>query len=165
MSVEVTQDSQGVKSLVEVHRGMKIDLDRGVHSRTDPATGMEVYMYVGQPPDFRGAEPGVYRSAHGTEVDVELARRAGFPVEEHLKQRRINEALHAAHQKVMQEMADESKKEVIREYGGFKLVDLGYSRYQVVSPDGIVLNQKGHLDKRTAEILFDELVPKDEGEV
>jgi hypothetical protein len=132
-----------------------IDLDRGVHSRTDPVTGAEVYMYVN--------EPGVYRSAHGSEVDVALAERSGFPIEEHLKKRRVQLALQSAHDKVLLELseADRSEKVVLMEKEGFKIVDIGYDRYQVYSPDDDLLNPQP-LNKRAAVILLDQLVPGSE---
>lgn len=135
-----------------------IDLDRGVHSRSDPGTGMEVYMYVD--------EPGVYRSAHGTEVNIDLARRAGFPVEEHAKKRKIQLALKAASDRVMAELAeaDAGVKKVVSEKEGFQIVDLGYDRYQVLSPDGDVLNTRP-LSEHEAEILLEQLVPGPETDV
>lgn len=130
-----------------------IDLDRGVHVRTDPATGADVYMYVD--------EPGVYRSAHGGIVDVELARRAGFPVEEHLKQKRVREALKTAQDKVLAELqaADGREKVNVLEKGGFKVIDISYGRYNVVSPDDDQINPTP-LNLRAAIILLDELNPE-----
>lgn len=133
----------------------KIDLDRGVHSRTHPATGMDVYMYVD--------DPGVYLTAHGTPVPEELAVQAGFPTQEYAKKRRIKLALAAAHNKVMQELAEanQGEKIVTKERDGFRVVDLGYDRYQVLSPDGDVLNTT-YLSLNHALILLDQLVPPEE---
>lgn len=135
-----------------------IDLDRGVHSRTDPQTGMEVYMYVDV--------PGVYLSAHGSEVGEELARRAGFPVDEQLKKRRVQQALSAAQDRVLAELAaaDQSVKTVVKEAEGFKIVDIGYDRYQVLSPEDDMLTPKP-LDLRSAVILLEQLVPGMSAEV
>jgi hypothetical protein len=129
-----------------------IDLDRGVQSRTDPGTNVEVYMYWDT--------PGVYLNAHGTEVDVALAERAGFPVEEHLKKRRYQEAVKAAQDKAIAEIADadRSEKVVTKEKGGFTIVDIGYDRYFVFSPDGDKLTPTP-LNLRSAVILLDQLVP------
>lgn len=129
-----------------------IDLDRGVISRTDPVTGMDVYMYVD--------EPGVYRSAHGSEVDVSLASRCGFDVTDHMKRRRIQLALAAAQDKVLAELqaADQSTKTVVKEADGFKIIDIGYDRYQVLSPDEDVLTPTP-LNLRSAVILLGQLVP------
>lgn len=129
-----------------------IDLDRGVQSRSDPQTGMEVYMYWD--------EPGVYRSAHGTEIALAIAERCGFPIEEHLKQRRIKEALKSAHDKVMADLASSNPgaNTVVEEKEGFKLVDIGYDRYQVYSPDGDVLHPQP-LTLHVAKTLLDQLVP------
>lgn len=130
----------------------KIDLDRGVHQRIDLGTGMDIYMYVDT--------PGVYLTLHGTEVDVELARRAGFPVEEQLKKRRVQQALVAAQDRVLAELqvADQSVKVVVKEADGFKIIDIGYDRYQVLSPDDDVLTPSP-LNLRSAVILLGQLVP------
>lgn len=130
----------------------KIDLDRGVHQRIDPGSGMDIYMYVDT--------PGVYLTLHGTEVDVELARRAGFPVEEQLKKRRVQQALAAAQDRVLAELqvADQSVKVVVQEADGFKIIDIGYDRYQVLSPDDDVLTP-APLNLRSAVILLSQLVP------
>ncbi len=132
-----------------------IDLDRGVLSRSDPQTGMDVYMYVD--------EPGVYRSAHGTEVNVELAHRAGFEVDEHLKKRKVQLALASARDRVLAEMeqANTGEKVVMAERDGFKIIDIGYDRYNVLSPDGDKLN-KEPLGKREAVILLEQLAPEPE---
>lgn len=132
-----------------------IDLDRGVHSRTDPGSGADVYMYVD--------EPGVFRNAHGTEIDVELAKRAGFPVDELLKKRRVKEALKAAEAKVLEELRvqDGREKVVVKEKEGFRIVDMGYDRYQVQDPDGDALHA-AYLGLREATILLDQLVPDPE---
>lgn len=132
-----------------------IDLDRGVHSRTDPVTGMEVYMYVD--------EPGVYRSAHGTEVSLSLAERTGFPVEEHAKKRRIQLARKSALDKVEAELAlaDRAEKVVTKERDGFKVVDIGYDRFRVYSPDGDLLTPEP-VSLHVALTLLDELVPNPE---
>jgi hypothetical protein len=136
----------------------KIDLDKGVHSRTDPATGMEIYNYVGIPPDYRDAEPGVYRSAHGTEVGLELARRAGFDVDHGSKEKRVKDALLAARNKVLAELASTAggEKVVKAEREGFKVVDLGYERYQVFSPEDDLLTPL-HLGLHEALAVLDEL--------
>lgn len=139
---------------------MKIDLDRGVESRVDPLTGMEVYSYVGQPPEFRGAEPGVWYTAHGHEVDIEMARRAGFDVDTGLKKKHRNDAVQAATDKVLAELAlaDGSERVVTKERDGFKVIDYGYGRYNVFDSDEELLTPK-HLDLRSALILLDELSP------
>lgn len=131
-----------------------IDLDRGVHSRQDPQTGMDVHMYVD--------EPGVYRSSHGTVVDVELARRSGFPVDEQLKLRHRQQAVQAAQDKVLAELdaANLGERVVYAEREGFKVLDIGYDRFDVLSPEGDKLN-KSPMGKREAVILLDQLVPPD----
>lgn len=136
----------------------KIDLDRGVHSRTAPDNGgMEIYMYVDT--------PGVYLSAHGTEVPIALAEAAGFPVAEHMKKRRLKEALEAARNEVLAKMqeADGREKVVTRDKEGFKIVDIGMDRYVVYSPDDDRLTPEP-LSLMHANILLDQLVPDQEEE-
>lgn len=128
-----------------------IDLDRGVHMRSHPASGMDIYMYVD--------DPGVYLSAHGNQVDDKLAEASGFPVEEFAKKRRIKLALAAAHDKVLQELQEsEGTHNVVAEKEGFQMVDIGMDRFQVLSPDGEALNTHP-LPKHDAEILLEQLVP------
>lgn len=135
-----------------------IDLDRGVLSRSDPDTGMDIFMYHDK--------PGVFLSAHGSEVSIELARRAGFEVDKLLRERHIKEAVKAAQDKVLAEMdeADRGERVVVAEKGDFKIIDIGYDRYQVLSPDGDVLSPKP-MNKREAVILLDQLVPDADPEV
>lgn len=130
-----------------------IDLDRGVHTRSDPQTGMDVHMYVD--------EPGVYRSSHGNVIDTAIAARAGFPIEEQAKAKRRQDALKAAHDKVLRELdeANTGERIVLAERDGFKIIDIGYDRYMVQDPDGDNLTPKP-LNKREAVVLLEELVPE-----
>src|SRR6266699_464625 len=106
-----------------------IDYDRGVHIRTHHSTGVDVYMYVDN--------PGVYLSAHGTPVSEALAREAGYPVDEQVKQRELNKRLRAAHAAVYAEMnAGEAAQEIVEERDGFTIVSIGLGRHIIKSPDG-----------------------------
>lgn len=133
---------------------MKIDYDRGIHKRSVDALGLDVYMYVDT--------PGVYLNAHGTEVSEDIARKAGFPVDDHLKQRKLKERLAAARKKILEEADAVQEKKVVKERRGFKIVDIGLDRYQVISPDDDVLTKQPQ-SKREAEIVFDQVVPENEG--
>lgn len=131
-----------------------IDYDRGVHIRKVENLGLDVFMYVDS--------PGVYLNAHGTPVTSEIAAQAGFPVEEHLKQRRIKERMASAIAKIKEEIdASEGEQKVVNERNGFTIVDIGLGRYQVRDPDGDVLTQ-APMSEQEINIVFDQLVPKDE---
>lgn len=134
----------------------KIDYDRGVHIRGVDAIGLDVYMYVDS--------PGVYLNAHGSEVTEAIARQAGFPVDDHMKQRRLKERMASAMQKIKEEMdAQGEEKEVLITRDGFSVLGIGLDRYQVLSPEGDVLT-KAPMSKAEALIVFDQLVPEKSNE-
>lgn len=133
---------------------VKIDYDRGVLLRYHEGTGVEVYMYHD--------EPGVFLSAHGTPVAESFARQAGFEVDELMKRRRIKERMAVAMKQITDEIEiAESKAIVVKEKGGFAIVDLGYDRYQVHSPDGDNLTPSP-LSRAQSELLLDSLAPDEE---
>lgn len=132
----------------------KIDYNRGVMFQSDAATGINVYMYLDN--------PGVFLSNQGTEVAPELARSAGFDVEKLTKERQLRERMSEAMKAIRAELAlGEENKTVVVEREGFKLVDIGVGRFQVLGPDGDVLT-KDPLPKEQAELLMDQLVPNPE---
>ena len=102
----------------------RIDLDRGVISRSHPSLGMDVYMYVD--------DPGVYLTAHGTEVALALAEQAGFEVDKYAKQHKIKVAMANAQADVLAQF-NEATTEVLVERNGFKVVDIGLGRCNVLS--------------------------------
>ena len=126
-----------------------IDLDRGVISRSHPSLGMDVYMYVD--------DPGVYLTAHGTEVALALAEQAGFEVDKYAKQHKIKVAMANAQADVLAQF-NEATTEVLVERNGFKVVDIGLGRCNVLSPDGDLLN-KTPVSREQAEILLKHLTP------
>lgn len=127
----------------------RIDLDRGVISRSHPSLGMDVYMYVD--------DPGVYLTAHGTEVALALAEQAGFEVDKYAKQHKIKVAMANAQADVLAQF-NEATTEVLVERNGFKVVDIGLGRCNVLSPDGDLLN-KTPVSREQAEILLKHLTP------
>lgn len=132
--------------------GFNIDYNRGVMKLQDNATGVSVYMYLD--------DPGVYLSGQGTEVDISLARQAGFEVDKQLKQKLLKERLATAMAGIQAELeTGEKDQTVLLERDGFKLVDLGLGRHQVLSPDGDSL-VPNPLPKEQATLLFEQLVPK-----
>ena len=129
----------------------RIDLDRGVISRSHPSLGMDVYMYVD--------DPGVYLTAHGTEVALALAEQAGFEVDKYAKQHKIKVAMANAQADVLAQF-NEATTEVLVERNGFKVVDIGLGRCNVLSPDGDLLN-KTPVSREQAEILLKHLTPNE----
>lgn len=98
---------------------MEIDLNRGVRSRRDPRTGVEVYMYKDT--------PGEYLTAHGTPVSEEFARKVGFPVEDLGKQKRKRELMEQARVRIEHELeqAAQEPENVLEERNGFKVIGVG----------------------------------------
>lgn len=129
----------------------KIDYDRGVLKRIEPVSKLEVYMYVDT--------PGVYLNAHGTPVAEALGKSAGFPVEFYAKQRVRKERMAQAMDAISTELdLVENVTTVVREKGGFKIVDIGLGRHQVHDPDGDNLT-KEPLTAQQADLVLDQLVP------
>lgn len=130
----------------------KIDLNRGVTKRTDEKTGVDVYMYKDT--------PGEYYDGHGKPVSHPVAKAAGFDVEEHQKiltfvkkRREIEESL----KKEMEIALEEDR--VIAERAGYKVRFVGAGLYQVLSPDGLVMNSV-NLPKEIALELLSSLAPE-----
>lgn len=112
------------------------------------STIMEVFMYRDQ--------PGVYYTAHGQEVNVALAKMAGFDVERHAKVRQHQLRSQAADATIAQELgiADGRIEHiVVKEEAGFKLVDIGLGRFWVEDESG-PLNKGTHLTRQMAEAVF-----------
>lgn len=135
-----------------------IDLDRGVHMRTNAgAGGIQIYMYVDT--------PGVYLDAFGHEVPEELAEGAGFDVEHLRKKRQLAERRAAAIKQVEDEMAaaDEGDAIVVRERAGWQILDIGLGRHILKDPDGNNINPVP-LPRQSADALLEQLTPnaKDE---
>lgn len=128
-----------------------IDLDRGVHSRTHPTLNMEIYMYVD--------DPGVYLTAHGDPVKPDLAEAAGFPVAEQVREHEIKTALENAQKQVLEKFGEaQGKIKVVKERGGFRILDIGLGRHNVLTTGGDVLN-KEPLTLELAQVLLDNLAP------
>lgn len=128
-----------------------IDYDRGIHKRTHPA-GLDVYMYIDT--------PGRYLNFHGAEVSAEIAKGAGFDTEDLGKKRMLQERLAAANDKIRQELdAAASERRVIKEVGGYKLIDVGLGNYMLAGPDDVNMLPRP-IPKQQALLLFNELVPK-----
>lgn len=128
-----------------------MDFNRGLEIRHDQNTGASIYMVI--------AEPGVYYTAHGTEVSPEIARAAGFGVDIHLKEKRKREAMTTAQRAIeAQYNAGEAKSDVKAERRGYKLVDIGIDRFCILDPDGVNLTPK-YMGPAIALHVFDQMVP------
>lgn len=130
---------------------VKIDYDRGVIFQDHPATGMKVYMYVD--------EPGVYLNAHGNVLPEVIAREAHFDVEKFSKEKAKRERMKAAAEAIEQEFSNSPvEHQILSDVSGFKIVDIGLGRHNVIDPDGNKLNAVP-LTKDVAELLVARLVP------
>lgn len=127
-----------------------IDLDRGVHMRSHPSLGMDIYMYVD--------DPGVYYTAHGQKVTRELAEQAGYPVDTQDKEHQIKVALEKAQAEVLASFG-EAKSKVVAERQGFKIMDIGLGRFNVLGPEGDLLN-KMPIPREQADMLLKHLAPE-----
>lgn len=127
-----------------------IDYDRGVTFNVEPKSGMNIYMYDN--------EPGVYRNIHGLVVPAELAQSAGFDTEKHAKAKLKTERMALAMKAIEVELehAADAKEEPVMQKCGFKVMDIGLERYNVLDPDGNVLNAVA-LSKPVAKTLLAQL--------
>jgi hypothetical protein len=130
-----------------------IDLDRGVQMSSHPSLGIDIYMYID--------DPGIYYTAHGNPISSELARAAGFDVDAFEKKHKIKLALAKANQTVLDEFNENPGPKLVEERDGFKIMDIGMGRHNVVGPDGDVLH-KTPITLEQANILLDNLAPKPE---
>ncbi len=130
----------------------RIDVDRGVMIRKDHKFGIEVFMYKDT--------PGVFLDAHGKEVSAALAKRAGYDIERLITERKIAEAKKKAFADIEAQFRQEGAAHgptVVKETdSGYKLVDLGMNRHNVVSPDGAKMNSS-YLTKHEGVALLTEL--------
>lgn len=123
---------------------MKIDLDRdilyevpvdrrppgGVVIKRDNETGADVFMYR--------TSPGVYYSANGLEVSATMAKRAGFDIVRLAQEREKNQKMKDFEAKWNRDM-QVSVREVVKERNGFRLVNLGGSRYIIEDMEGMCM--------------------------
>lgn len=131
----------------------KIDYDRGVIIKTHAASGMSVYMYLDQ--------PGVYLDAYERPVSEKLAIEAGYDVQVYGKERIKRERMAQAMLAIEQELADADAQEakIVSDIAGYKLVDIGLGRFNVVDPDDNVLNVIP-LPHEQADLLRKKLLPE-----
>lgn len=128
----------------------KIDLNRGVTKRSHAATGVDVYMYKDT--------PGEYLDGHGNKVSLNLAKEAGFDVEQHAKLLAFKQKRDEINAKLKAEMDVALEEDrVIAERRGYKVRFVGSGLYQVLDPSGLALNSI-NLPRETALKLLDEIV-------
>ena len=126
-----------------------IDLNRGVTIRRHPTTGVQVFMYKDT--------PGVFLNAHGTEVDPELAKSAGFNTEALLKDKLKRERMAVAMSTIEAEFSSgPAMRETVRTQDGFQLIAVGLGRHKVLDPDGEELHAQP-LTLEEANLLLDQL--------
>jgi hypothetical protein len=131
-----------------------IDVERGVIYRKHRETEMGIYMYWD--------DPGYYYDEHGHPLSEEFARQAGFPVEEHAKERFRKEKLKAFNDeitKTMQAAEDMMDKEVLKERGEFQVLAMPYEQAIVVDGQGNKLTPKP-IARTQAFGLLDHLAPE-----
>lgn len=132
---------------------MAIDVNRGVVSRLQRETGVRVYMYYDK--------PGYYFDEHEHNLPDEFAASAGFPVDQHAKERFKAEKMAEFNKQVDASLlaADEAiEKEVIAEKGGYKVLAMAYGTAIVVDSDGKKVTPLP-VAKQLAMGLLDALVP------
>lgn len=133
-------------------------LNRGQEIHIHP-TGMHIYMCVGTTEHPEWAEPGVYRSANGSEIAEALAEQAGFDVEfyrkERLKKERRAQVMAALEEEFM---SGAGARQTIKELGVFKLVHIGMGRHVIEDADGNVLTAR-HLTEKEGHSVLRQLVP------
>lgn len=124
-----------------------IDYDRGAIINVHPGTGMDVFMYADN--------PGHYLTAHGMPVPIEIAREAGYNVDQLAKERLRIERKAQAGAIIDKELSNDAntQEECVDVLNGFRLVSIGMGRHNVKDPDGNVLNAHP-LPKESAERLF-----------
>lgn len=130
----------------------RIDYDRGVMFSQHPTTGMNIYMYMDT--------PGVYLNVFENPVHESLAKEAGFDVEKYARARIRQERMAQAKNAIEAELAGVDPDEVkeVKSIGGFKIMDIGLGRHNVLDPDGNTLNSIP-LTLEVAEKLAERLQP------
>lgn len=133
---------------------LNIDYNRGVTKKVHPHSMIAVYMYKDT--------PGVFLNAYGTEVSAELAAECGFNTDALLKEKLKRERIQQVTAMVEAELAgDTVTRKLVEDIGGFKVVDIGLSRYIVEDPDGNTLTATP-LPLDTASKLLRQLNPSHE---
>lgn len=131
-----------------------IDLDRGVIMRIVPSNsgthmaGMHVCMYADA--------PGVYLAPNSLPISPELAKLAGFDVEEDLKEKRRNERRAAALAAVDKEFEIMAEGEIVDDGDDFQIVHMGRGWFDVLDTDGKRMNE-GRLRRDAAAEYVDVL--------
>lgn len=124
-----------------------IDYDRGVQIRTHDISGIDIYMYVD--------DPGVFLSAHATPVSEEMAKQAGYPVEELSRKRELKRQLKLAADAVYAQYNEPQQEQIVVATSpqGFTIVDIGLGRHHIMSPDGDKLTDNPLPLEQATEVL------------
>lgn len=131
-----------------------IDYDRGVIINHNEGLGMDVFMYVDK--------PGEYLSAHGHSLPESVAEQSGFDVKALKKDRERLEKRRIAMDAIDKEFAEEQdelagEEDVVKEEGGFKIVNIGKGRYFIKDAEGNRVHDAA-LDKVKAENVLSSLL-------
>lgn len=132
----------------------KLDLDRGVIVKFHPANRMQIAMYVDS--------PGVYYTETGEPVAPELARQAGFKVENLLREKLKLERLAAFRRQLDAEMREEEEAfaQALSNKSNHDVRHIGGGQYALFSKDGKKLTRVA-MTKADVELLVGKTVDAD----
>ena len=153
---------------------MGLDLNRGCLQRSakderGQPTGSLISMYIGCPPDFKEAEPGVYYNEAGTEVPEEVAAAAGFDVKRHAlekkaAERRVQFDREEAERRKQDEKALQAELDIDvsgrtdsaiarAKESGFELRHMGGRHWNVFDRNGNAVSEKNFLKPDAVKLL------------
>lgn len=97
--------------------------------------GVAIYM--------KHAQPGYFYNDFGGEVSPELARAAGYDVDPLVAMRKKMARIAVATQAIEEEFnAPSETVKIVKEVNGFKVVDVGNDRFNLLDPEGNRLNKQ-----------------------
>jgi hypothetical protein len=130
-----------------------IDVDAGYSIKELP-DGTRIFMHK--------AHPGTYLNASGEEISEAIAKQAGFDTERYRRERTRSDKMAEAQAVIEQELtAHQATPEasVVAERNGYRLLDVGYSRFQVTLDDGTPVTPKA-VTLPLARSIFAKLAPE-----
>lgn len=132
-----------------------IDVNRGVMMMRHRASGMQVFMYMD--------EPGYFYDAHGNKVNDKMAKEAGFDTYELAKKRMLKEKMAEAYDRIAAELETSiaGEKKVLKERGGYRLVEETLGRASIEDADGNMLTDHPKA-LAEAKIIFDTLAGEED---
>lgn len=123
-----------------------IDYDRGVLIRTEPLSGVDVFMYVDS--------PGIYLNAHGNTIPPNFAAKAGYDIDADAKKKLIMDRMRLAKEAIEKDVngVDPSTQEVKQLDGGYSLLGIGLGRWLLRDPEQNVLTQTAMTEEQATQI-------------